>query len=178
MQAIQTQYKGYRFRSRLEARWAVFFDALGVTWEYEPEGFQFDDGSRYLPDFWLPNEKLWVEVKGPEPTEEEKNKAELLFFGSGWPVAIVSGQPGDHSIDLICFDMGESSGGPSWWADCQWHFEDGILKACVTYSDRTFWGANSEEVPGVCGAQTNTSNLLHIFHQARGARFEHGECPQ
>lgn len=27
-QVIETEYKGYRFRSRLEARWAVFFDTL------------------------------------------------------------------------------------------------------------------------------------------------------
>lgn len=27
IKAIDTYYKGYRFRSRLEARWAVFFDA-------------------------------------------------------------------------------------------------------------------------------------------------------
>ena len=33
---IETIYKGYRFRSRLEARWAVFFDALGIEYEYEP----------------------------------------------------------------------------------------------------------------------------------------------
>jgi hypothetical protein len=38
--AIETHYKGYRFRSRLEARWAVFFDALGYEWQYEPEGFE------------------------------------------------------------------------------------------------------------------------------------------
>lgn len=31
MKAIETRYKGYRFRSRLEARWAVFFDALGLS---------------------------------------------------------------------------------------------------------------------------------------------------
>jgi hypothetical protein len=39
-----TPYKGYWFRSRLEARWAVFFDTLGLKWLYEPEGFdlQFD----------------------------------------------------------------------------------------------------------------------------------------
>jgi hypothetical protein len=30
--AIPTRYKGYHFRSRLEARWAVFFDALGIKW--------------------------------------------------------------------------------------------------------------------------------------------------
>jgi hypothetical protein len=39
MRPIETKYKGCRFRSRLEARWAVFFDALGIRWWYEPEGF-------------------------------------------------------------------------------------------------------------------------------------------
>ena len=51
MKVIETEYKGYRFRSRLEARWAVFFDACGVRWEYEPEGIILSDGSWYLPDF-------------------------------------------------------------------------------------------------------------------------------
>jgi nucleoside 2-deoxyribosyltransferase len=51
IKAIQTVYKGYKFRSRLEARWAVFFDALGLEWEYEPEGFDLGDGVWYLPDF-------------------------------------------------------------------------------------------------------------------------------
>ncbi|NJO82415.1 MAG: hypothetical protein HC828_06055 [Blastochloris sp.] len=37
--AIPTTYQGYRFRSRIEARWAVFFDALGIRWVYEPEGW-------------------------------------------------------------------------------------------------------------------------------------------
>jgi hypothetical protein len=51
VKAIETVYNGYRFRSRLEARWAVFFDALGVEYEYEPEGFELPSGRRYLPDF-------------------------------------------------------------------------------------------------------------------------------
>jgi hypothetical protein len=36
--AIQTHYNGYHFRSRLEARWAVFFDECGIRYQYEPEG--------------------------------------------------------------------------------------------------------------------------------------------
>jgi hypothetical protein len=60
---IETRYAGCRFRSRLEARWAVFFDALGIQWEYEPQGYEGVAG-RYLPDFRLPDQDLWVEVKG------------------------------------------------------------------------------------------------------------------
>jgi hypothetical protein len=51
MKAIETFYRGYRFRSRLEARWAVFFDALRIRWRYEHEGFLLSDGTMYLPDF-------------------------------------------------------------------------------------------------------------------------------
>lgn len=65
MKAIETYYKGYRFRSRLEARWAVFFDTLRIQWEYETEGFEMDDGTRYLPDFYLPtfDGGMFAEVK-------------------------------------------------------------------------------------------------------------------
>lgn len=78
IKAIETQYKGYRFRSRLEARWAVFFDALGVKWEYESEGYNLDEAGWYLPDFWLPDFKLWVEIKSDTPTDIEVTKLEAV----------------------------------------------------------------------------------------------------
>lgn len=65
---IETVYNGYKFRSRLEARWAVFFDAMGIRYEYEHEGFEIEFGNgeiiRYLPDFWFPEYRLFGEVKG------------------------------------------------------------------------------------------------------------------
>ncbi len=69
IKVIETRYKGCRFRSRLEARWAVFFDALEIRWEYEPQGFVIswmNDVKEvpYLPDFRLPVLGTWVEVKG------------------------------------------------------------------------------------------------------------------
>lgn len=62
IKAIETHYKGYRFRSRLEARWAVFLDRAGIAYRYEPQGFDLDD-LLYLPDFWLPVQKCWLEIK-------------------------------------------------------------------------------------------------------------------
>jgi len=99
MKPIETRYKGYRFRSRLEARWAVFFDALGIKWEYEPEGFEFDDGTRYLPDFKITSAVdgvpyiQFVEIKGSLPTKEERSRAELLSKSSGCCVEIFTGDP-------------------------------------------------------------------------------------
>lgn len=63
--AIETTYAACRFRSRLEARWAVFFDDMGIPWQYELQGFDVC-GRRYLPDFYLPECATWVEVKGAE----------------------------------------------------------------------------------------------------------------
>jgi len=64
-----TFYNGCHFRSRLEAKWAVFFDALGIRYQYEKEGYlikEYYDHKTwtYLPDFYLPDFKTWVEVKG------------------------------------------------------------------------------------------------------------------
>lgn len=65
--AIETEYAGHRFRSRLEARWAVLFDQMGWAWEYEPQGFELSSGERYLPDFWLPGLRMHAEVKPGPP---------------------------------------------------------------------------------------------------------------
>ena len=90
---IETVYQGYRFRSRLEARWAVFFDTAGIRWEYEKEGFELGDGARYLPDFYLSDYQCWIEIKGQEPSETERHKAGLLAAQTGNPVDIFCGDP-------------------------------------------------------------------------------------
>ena len=91
--AINTRYKGYNFRSRLEARWAVFFDHLGIRWDYEPEGFELGNGLRYLPDFWLPDAGLWVEVKPGAPDAPTREKAWRLALNTGHPVFVTHGLP-------------------------------------------------------------------------------------
>ena len=75
IKAIETEYDGHRFRSRLEARWAVFFNAIGLTYEYEIEGFEMD-GTRYLPDFYIPSLNRWFEIKGKPLSLDEIKKCE------------------------------------------------------------------------------------------------------
>ncbi len=87
---IETKYNGYKFRSRLEARWAVFFDALNIEYHYEPEGYSLE-GTPYLPDFWLPKQNCFVEIKGEKPTEEEMQKAKLLSLYTGKYVFVFYG---------------------------------------------------------------------------------------
>lgn len=86
---IETIYNGYRFRSRLEARWAVFFDSAGIKYQYEPEGFEVkvnedEKPFRYLPDFYLPDHDIYCEVK-PSKTKlyEEQQKLSWMIDYSG-----------------------------------------------------------------------------------------------
>ncbi len=62
--AVPMQYRGILFRSTLEADWAATFDFLNWHWEYEPGAVRVGDVN-YLPDFRLPGQNAWVEVKGP-----------------------------------------------------------------------------------------------------------------
>lgn len=110
LRPIDTAYNGYLFRSRLEARWAIFFDALRIPYRYELEGFT-RNGINYLPDFWFPNglkllgeegmrSDVWGEVKpSANLSDEERAKIVqlventdytlLLFAGDPWPNAVL-----------------------------------------------------------------------------------------
>jgi hypothetical protein len=90
---IETEYKNYRFRSRLEARWAVFFDALGVEWEYEKEGFELSNGEKYLPDFWIKRPECWIEIKPDNFNDNGSEKAGLLAAKTRQWVNVICGNP-------------------------------------------------------------------------------------
>ena len=93
IKAIQTLYKGYYFRSRLEARWAVFLDSLALNWEYEKEGFELAN-ERYLPDFWISTVNMWAEVKPDNGFDKDAMiKVVQLANQTGYPVLLLEGVP-------------------------------------------------------------------------------------
>lgn len=119
---IETVYNGYRFRSRLEARWAVFFDKLDIPWQYELEGFDLDS-IWYLPDFYLTNLKCWIEIKPDYYTPDfmwdgEENKTPSLFDNLEnfsqlvGPIICFGGMPSlSWNGLLFCQDSDDSGGG-------------------------------------------------------------------
>jgi hypothetical protein len=129
--AIQTTYAGIKFRSRIEARWAVVFDNIGIDWEYEREGYSLSSGP-YLPDFYLTGVSAgrsgdtWFEVKGKAPTEIEALKAHELAHATGVDVIIASGSIPERHADV--WDTAIFS--PEWgsgWTDLDYR-----LSACPT----------------------------------------------
>ena len=176
IKAIETRYKGYRFRSRLEARWAVFFDALGIEWQYEPEGYELPSG-RYLPDFYLPTvrEGLWVEIKPEPPTLLEQAKIRELSEATGTAVTFRVWEP-IKNIELNDFDVNFI------FHDAR-DFWDGGFQFCVCWE----CGKVGFEFEGrgdrVCGHGGHDDSghghprVLSAALAARGARFEHGAQP-
>lgn len=80
MQAIPTKHKGRIYRSRLEARWASFFDLMGWKYEYEPY-----DLKGWIPDFVIyGKDDILVEVKPFSKFEEfEKETTENIVRALG-----------------------------------------------------------------------------------------------
>jgi hypothetical protein len=104
IKAIDTEYGGSLFRSRLEARWAVFFDSLGIAWEHETEGFEMEGVGRYLPDFWLPQVSMWAEVKPGEFSPKERDKCRALAVGTDYPCLMLDGMPDYREYDaFLCY---------------------------------------------------------------------------
>ena len=88
LKRMKVEYKGYLFHSKLEARWAVFFDACGVEWEYKPETVYLGNNRWFTPTFLLHGVRgrlkgdLYVEIKNGK-TNEESIKAHC-FVAQGW----------------------------------------------------------------------------------------------
>ena len=71
--SVETEYKNIKMRSKLEAKWAEFFDEKGILWEYESAYYEQDE-LKYLPDFSLPDLKIIFEVKGVMDSRDELKK--------------------------------------------------------------------------------------------------------
>ena len=194
IQAIETFYDGYRFRSRLEARWAVFFHETGIQYEYEPEGFDLPKRGYYLPDFYLPMFGAYVEIKPLSVSQEEekaaKDKLIELFYGTDGITMLIKGDPVDMNIQLYANDANESGGGEGWWTteenSVRFMYADmGPFDCpCIFYynsHDHDLYNSDwsiRENVYNGYSSGLEFTPMKNEALKARQARFEHGETPE
>lgn len=109
LKALATTYNGIRFNSRLESRWAYFMNGMSIAWEYEKEAYDLD-GLTYVPDFWLPAHRAWLEIKGDLITDEigltVVRKCTKLAALSGAPVILAFNDP----LNQKCAVFGKKGG--------------------------------------------------------------------
>lgn len=206
IKAIETHWKGYRFRSRLEARWAVFFEEMRLDWIYEPQGFEreFIEGhiDRYLPDFQIKIGKTeyWVEVKGNKNyLKENFDLIERLHdWGGVLPGFYCNGENDLVPNGLILLgNIPEPEHGALFFpiighrkgVNLYWRLFDpneGMLKSenLLQYH----FGMDSEIIlpcdmhgdfqPKIAKTPFGYTNIKVALSAARSARFEHGEKPR
>lgn len=166
---IQTSWKGYRFRSRLEARWAVFFESLRLDWTYEPEGFSLDSGS-YLPDFQIHG--TYVEIKPNVAVTRASKLCGELSRVTGSNVILIQGKPWPGEYWACMFADGVS-------------FNDAVFAGCRTCDSEIWMSSDAFATPinnnPDCDTDywpiTDKQILWEAYRKARAARFEHGEVP-
>jgi hypothetical protein len=83
-------HQDYLMRSYSEAKWASMMDTLELRWLYEHKLFETRHGM-YLPDFFLYGANIYLEVKGPCPSQIEIEKALDVQKTSGCPVVFAWG---------------------------------------------------------------------------------------
>jgi hypothetical protein len=165
--SIQTEYKGVKFRSKAEARWAVFFDTLGIKWQYEPEGYT-DGTKKYLPDFYLPELGWFLEVKGTGATFDTE-KVGLAVRATGKPLIVWRGEPTiswGHDCDTcprgfeapiayVPMASGIAEDHPFWWCECPKCGRFGLT-----------FDAESNRLPCGCNADDRNAGHSAALHRA------------
>jgi hypothetical protein len=106
IRAIPTLYNDLLFRSRLEAQWAYLLDLCAIRWVYEPQVYTFEDGSRYIPDFYLPAANMWLEIKGAPLSGVDYLKIKNLVHFLGAPVVLLDRNPALGIYDYVGLEQG------------------------------------------------------------------------
>lgn len=178
--SLPTRWKGIIFRSRLEARWAIFFDSLKpkLPYEYEPELIETPYGP-YLPDFYLPTIKTFWLVKG-QPMDEREMKIHH-WLAERFSIFVAAGQI-PQSFGEMCIENEYPYAGSTYyqtktgetevWADypmlfCQSHTSQNYgvqWMGCWTRIDNINDGDRNSDQP--------TANVLNALDIARNYRFD------
>jgi hypothetical protein len=171
IKAIPTPYAGVNFRSRLEAKWAAFFDLVGWRWQYEPLDF---DG--WIPDFVLHGRKqrVLVEVKPLYSADEAlfgllsrqtvaaRSRDDILVLGAD----II---PEAKYFSCIAFGwLGEYCGRDHGWAEAIPHNGKGLgfCSSLHTYSNRIsgFYDGDNG-----AGSDTQDGAIVDLWRKAGNA---------
>lgn len=176
IKAINTRYNGYLFRSRLEARWAMFFDALGLEYEYEMEGYEME-GIRYLPDFYIPSLNRWFEIKGQPMSIKEMQKCEQFCLrrdNENIKFSVLIGAPKVVMFENENIQMIGISEYTWEWPSELYPADTRILAEGIT-NDEYY----SRFIPAIWKIPDVTDKqLIEAVRKAREARFEKGATPK
>ncbi len=182
-----TDYNGELFRTRTEARWAVFFDSLKEEWEREPDDFV----ASFTPSFFLPRLDCYLDIKRREPTAEDDRRYSEFAILADRPIAIAWNLPfvareyeGRYGkgyvtdrLQVCCGESTDNGGGLTWIYRSFWAIDKkGKLCLCCNNDrdSRCFWTPSSWEPYQSMKQVSQIASPISDTHviRAKSAEFE------
>jgi hypothetical protein len=176
----------------------VFFDALGLKWEYEPEGFVLPSGKHYLPDFRVTIRGVvhWFEIK---PGDQGENDLFTEFMAASpheWCGAVLNDIPDPQHVKKTQGQYYEGIGSDRpfmHWGGGEGADEDGggggwdnnyrfcVCEKCGAVGFK--FDGRSARIGCGCDIHKDSDKnytpdhpkIVSAFAKARAARFEHDE---
>lgn len=163
IKAIPAEYNGIQYKSRTEARWAIFFEISDIPARYEAEGYQTEAGW-YLPDFQMSatGEPVFFEVKPALATEEEIVKCAALAYGVGGSSVFIAMGPPDQGVGI--WRIFEET----WRVGERYHFTRDVLGQVSYLSDSPREGATHIQIRKDA-AKVNPRTINDVFQELETA---------
>ena len=183
---MSTRYCDTLFRSRLEARWAAFFDLAGVGWNYEPE----EKKKGWWPDFRISSVRfahdggkysVLAEVKPVAFSPIMVDPAFSKALRKQWTLMLGYAPKGDYVGFLACVRGETKTIGVRLTEEGL----EGAALGLVEYGSmaETLWSKANEKIPsaGVAAAINSTieavmGHRLFDFGEAKTPVTEDDEC--
>lgn len=176
IKAIETKFRSFMFRSRLEAKWAAMFELLEWEWDYEPVDF-----NGWIPDFVVYGDQpVYVEVK--PVLELPVDVAEKMQNSGCQDEMLIVGQKcllGDRSDrDDLCFgwvaeSVGEVDDSVSfWWERATFgRWRGGLGKIGFCHTVGQFYDRISGGYDGGCYGEieVQADEIKHLWAMAHNA---------
>lgn len=156
--AIPTEYGGIQYKSRLEASWAQWLTEKGVRFYYEDGpndvsphlradrtggalllGYRMPSGRGYLPDFWLPEIRTFLECKGDLTDPSVTKVTEFASYLGDEVKVVLGGSPAGHYFSVL------STAGRVWSPST------GRASLCGSCGRLWFWVEGESLVCRACG---------------------------
>jgi glycerophosphoryl diester phosphodiesterase len=152
---------------------------MGIKYEYEKEGYDLD-GVRYLPDFYLPDQGYWVEIKPDIPSKDEFHKAGLLAAHTQQWVDIFVGNPWPGEVEVVSFRHANVEEPIRWYAEqAIARGEAWVLGQLMMRFAQHYWGDIAKKYLEVNGREVSSWGLGATYKLPYWMRMRIlGACPR
>jgi hypothetical protein len=158
----ETVYCGKVFKNRLAVRWAVYFDVIGIEYEYASKEINLQ-GRKLVPDFWLPQVGMYAYVKNRQFANSEISSIDDIVMETNCPVLMLVGAPSYGAYNAKLDYTIDSDGDSVLKGVCTVDYVVNGYHNYLWNENRFFRDAELDFAP----SEENKENFLSMFNDGR-----------